>query len=322
MLTETQISSTALQTLPIRQHIDTSKDSLFDVDHLIIRFSMRLQLNSIDDGGRSPDYDRSSSVILGNMRANSAVLVESLAELEIMRERYDRALGYYLAIGSRYMGDSLSLLEESAVRSVNTFHQSPTTVSTALSIKDPQIDVETDKYEHVLSLIELHQLYYILLKRNYFFVDFNDAAIESPIISLIRLVGLKRAGRFLMESCSPPEDVSVDVKENTLISKDRTTNNSANLPLDLLANQLKSTPKFLYWFLFQIFIHKPDIYVKFPTTAVPPLAITDLHRIQFSLFVDYADGNEADLSIDSSAFLSADSETPFMSFLKVRPSQV
>mmetsp|Transcript_13614 Transcript_13614/g.26044 ORF Transcript_13614/g.26044 Transcript_13614/m.26044 type:complete len:313 (+) Transcript_13614:1-939(+) len=81
---------------------------------------------------------------------------------------------------------------------------------------------------------------------------------------------------------------------------------------------MKSRPKLLYWFLFQVFIHKPDIYVKFPTTAVPPRPITDLHRMQFSLFVDYADEDGAkDRDSDQSlAGLTGMKDTPFMVFLR------
>jgi len=58
--------------------------------------------------------------------------------------------------------------------------------------------------------------------------------------------------------------------------------------------------------------------VKFPTTAVPPAAITDLHRIQFSLFVEYADedGTKSSESDQSPAGLTAQKDTPFMAFLR------
>lgn len=235
----------------------------------------------------------------------------------IPNERFDRALGYYLAIGSHFTSDSLSLLEELAVGSVNSFRQSSGNAFTAVSEKQLQNEAKTEKYEHVLSLIEIHQLYHLLLKKNYHFENRDGKDdLDTPIISLIMLVGLTRAGKFLMESCSPPEDTSVDAKEGTLQTKKGTAYSRANLPLDLVAEQLKSRPKLLYWFLFQVFIHKPDIYVKFPTTAVPPLAITDLHRIQFSLFVDYANERGNKINADSPAFMAVDEETPFMAFLK------
>jgi hypothetical protein len=71
----------------------------------------------------------------------------------------------------------------------------------------------------------------------------------------------------------------------------------------------------LYWYLFLLFVQKPDMYVKFATTAVPPLVITDLHRAQFFLFVDYADAAFSDDSIKTTSFFNVDEETPFMSFL-------
>jgi len=309
VLADKHHSPSLAQNNSIRQYIDSSKDSLFDVEHLITRLAMRLHLSDTGNS-RSPDnYESPSNVILGDMNNNSIVIVESMAELELMRERFDRALGYYLAIGSHFMIDSLSSLEEMAVQSVNSFYQNSFNSSTV----DQGNKFENDKYGHVLSLIELHQLSHVLLNRNFFFSnEKEDSAAESPIVALILLVGLSRAGRFLIDNCSPPEGM---VRPT---DSDGNTFSRSSLPLDLVAEQLKSRPKLLYWFLFQVFIHKADIYVRFPTTAVPPAAITDLHRIQTSLFVDYADENEAKPSENkhSPAGLTADNDTPFMAFLR------
>ena len=38
----------------------------------------------------------------------------------------------------------------------------------------------------------------------------------------------------------------------------------------------KKHDQLLFWYLFQVFIHKLEMYVKFPITAVPSLVITDL----------------------------------------------
>ena len=251
----------------MRQYIDSSEDSLFDVDNLISRLAAKLQLNDPDNGRNLADHDTSSNiVVVGNMKGNYAVIIESMAELKLMREHFDRALGYYLAIGSHSMADSLSSIEQTALQSVNSFCQT-VAVTTGIS----QATSNSIKYSHVLALIELHQLSHILLKRNYFFSnEKDDLAVESPIVALIMIVGLSRAGRFLMDNCSPPEGTV------TPISSEEKGSSSSNLPFDMLAKQLTSQPKLLYWFLFQVFLHKPDMYVKFPTTTVPPLAIIDL----------------------------------------------
>lgn len=283
----------------LRQHISSSDDSLYNVESMILKFSSKLCSNEEERDGIG--Y-LSSNVQIGSPDEESAIILESLAELELMRERYDRALGYFLAIGSSFMGD-LSVIETAAVESVNTFHRSQ---GSLLSKSSEENDVS--KFGHVLSLLELHQLHHFLLQQNYFYVDNTcDTETCSPIVSLIKLVGLERAGLFLMESCSPPDDVSSTLNDETV--------HYASLPLDLVADQLKSRPKLLYWYLFLLFVQKPEMYVKFATTAVPPVVVTDLHRTQFFLFVDHADAKAPSETDTTPSFFDVDEETPFMSFL-------
>ncbi len=304
-LSGTQFSASSVQNLSIGQSLDSSSDALFDVDHLSFRFSQRLHATDSNDYG--DDY--LAPVKIGALDPPLSVTVEALAELELMRERFDQALGYYLALGCHFATTPFSSLEESAVAMVN----SPISLQPESARHLGELDI--GKYDHVLSLIEIHQLYPILLKRNYDFVgSASDAHVEPPITSLIRLVGLNKAGNFLIESISPPHDSSVDDQ-----SKEKLVYAGANLPLDLVASQLKPRPKLLYWFLHQVFTRKPELYVKFPTTAVPSISITDLHRIQFSLFVDFAEENESRWKTDATSFAEVDKETPFMAFLKVIP---
>jgi hypothetical protein len=105
----------------IRQHIDSSHDSLFDADHLMTQLTTRLQLSDIDKFESNVDYDKSLHVLIGNIRDEPAIILEAKAELELMRERFVHALGYYLAIGSRFMNELLTLVEETAVWAVNSF---------------------------------------------------------------------------------------------------------------------------------------------------------------------------------------------------------
>ena len=297
VLSDAKDSASMIEDITTRQAIDASKDSLFDVDILIAKFSTRLQLN-----GKSAGHDyQSSNILLG--RKSDITIIFANAELEMMRERFDRALGYYLSIGSSFMTDSLPLLEETAVLTVNHSHE-----------KLALVEVTGAKYDHVLSLIEMYQLQFILLNRNYSFVDKSKGSAEPPIVALIMLVGLSKAGSFLMDCLSPP-DTKTDSDgemENTNASND------SNLPLDAIATQLASRPKLLYWFLFQVFTKRPDMYVKFPTTSVPPLIITNLHRTQFSLFLDYANESEGEVISEPmiSTSVTIDSVSPFMSFLR------
>ena len=109
-------------------------------------------------------------------------------------------------------------------------------------------------------------------------------------------------------------------KIDELDNDEEAANDGSNLPLDCLANQLKPWPKLLYWLLFHIFANKADMYVSFPTTAVPPPAIIDLHRAQFALFVEYAAENVVQPSDDkpTPTTLVNCPDTPFMAFLRVR----
>jgi hypothetical protein len=300
VLTDAQSSDNEATHPSLRQHISSSDDSLFSVEKMILIFTNKLFSR---DDEHPVDIDFASPTIqIGILDQEAVVVLESLAELELMRERYDRALGYYLAIGSSFAGEvTQSAAEANAVQFVNTHHQSKGIYLTK-SVTDE--GNTTSKYGHVLSLIELHQLHQFLLHQNYFFLN-QKPEVEScsPIVSLIKLVGLERTGAFLMENCAPPDDA------------DNQAANFASLPLDLVADQLKSRPKFLYWYLYLLFVNKPELYVKFATTAVPPLVITDLHRTQFYLFVDYADTNISSEPDNTPTFMDVDEETPFMSFL-------
>ncbi|KAL3787325.1 hypothetical protein ACHAW5_009334 [Stephanodiscus triporus] len=298
----------------IRQYIDSSQDSLFDVDRLLTRLATRLQLSGTDNGGSYV----SSNVFIGNMGDKPAIIFEAMAELELMRERFDRALGYFLAIGSRFMNESLTLLEETAVQAVNSFVNdsidSSSRENSQLRLLSHEGDsgVERNKYGFVLSLIELHQLSHILLKRNYFFSNDEDHSLaESPVVALIALIGLSQAGAFLVDNCSPPVGTSVDSDDEAALS-------GSNLPVDLVAEQFKTRPKLLYWFLFQVLIYKADMYVNFPMTAVPPAAIIDLHRVQFSLFVDFSEESRPEERDGNQSLPTSmnDRGTPFMAFLR------
>jgi len=294
VLSDAKDSASMIEDISTRQAIDASKDSLFDVDNLIDKFSSRLSTSTSQDC-------QSSRIYVG--RKSDITIIFASAELEMMRERFDRALGYYLSIGSSFMTESLPLLEETAVLMVNHSQE-----------KLALAEVTGNKYDHVLSLLEMHQLQYVLLNRNYSFVDKSEGSTEPPIVALIMLVGLSKAGSFLMDCLSPP-DTKADADAET-----ETTNssNDSNLPLDAIATQLASRPKLLYWFLFQVFTKRPDMYVKFPTTSVPPLTITNLHRAQFSLFLDYANESEGEVISEpmTSTSMTVDSDSPFMSFLR------
>ena len=292
----------------IRQYISSSDDSLFSVENMMLKLNAKLRAN--DEEGKTDANFSSSMVKISKTGQENIIVLESLAELELMRERYDRALGYYLVIGSGFSEKNLlSTIESAAVESVNSYTRCR---NISLSHHNSLDENDQSKFGHVLPLIELHQLHHFLLQQNYSLISETDDSNDcSPIVSLIKLVGLEKVGEFLLESCSPPEDV-------TRVSTDEKILHHANLPLDLVADQLKSRPKLQYWYLFLLFVHKPEMYIKFATTAVPSAVIMDLHRVHFSLFVDYSDSTKYDEAKSTHSFLDVDEETPFMSFLMVR----
>ena len=87
-LSGTQFSPSLMQNTNIRQHVDSSRDSLFDVEHLIFRISALLHQSDANGRENSVEIDESSSsVTLGNTGVKASVVIEAMAELELMRER-------------------------------------------------------------------------------------------------------------------------------------------------------------------------------------------------------------------------------------------
>jgi len=160
-----------------------------------------------------------------------------------------------------------------------------------------------------LTMIESYDLHRSLLKKRTSGRSDTSKNLP-PLVSLICLVGLEETGNFIIQHCTLPRS-----KPSTSAS---TSENRSDLPITQVAAQLNPYPKLLYWFLQRIFYEKPDIYVQFPNTAVPPSAVTDLHRIHFNLHVDYADRafDESKKLTSIPTFEELRFESPMMKFLK------
>ena len=293
------VSSTA-SAARFRQSPLESRDSLFDVEQLTSRLTARI---SGEDAALDSDRIVLGLSPAGVDRTASRVTIEAVAELELMRERQDRALGYYLALGSLLCGrGSLEEIEREAVESVNGHdpETSPDGDHDYIAPRTATGRSEGHGYRHVLALIELHRLLPLLLWRNYSF-DVDDGAAQQPLVSLVALVGIDAAGRFLADNVCPTPSSSSD--------------DATGLPIESVASQLRSRPRLLYWFLFRVFVDRPEMYVRFPTTAVPPLWVQELHREQFSLFLDYSGGGGREG--DGVSSTADERDTPFISFLRV-----
>ncbi len=224
-----------------------------------------------------------------------SVLLEVLAETNFMKRLYKECLYNYLALAT-YKYDQLPSIEDEAMKSLPT---SPERIPVKKS---------NGRYRHILTMIESYDLHRSLLKKR----ASTSSKTLPPLVCLICLVGLEETGNFIIQHCTLPRS-----KPST---PSTTSENRSDLPITQVAAQLNPYPKLLHWFLQRIFYEKPDIYVQFPNTAVPPSAVTDLHRIHFNLHVDYADRSfdEGKKLTTIPSFEELRFESPMMKFLKVR----
>jgi vacuolar protein sorting-associated protein 41 len=90
------------------------------------------------------------------------------------------------------------------------------------------------------------------------------------------------------------------------------------MPLNMVADQLSGSPKLLLWYLHCIFTEKPEVYVKFPTTANPPPILTQLHKKQLDLYIKHSGKNRdsAHFLLGLEAYRVLEQSTPLLSFLK------
>ena len=263
-------------------------DSLYSIRNLISTFTPNIQTYSYESRHKE-----------NNQKSIEIVSLEALAELNFMKGDYEEALKYNLMLGILYPITKLTDLKNEAIESV---------------LGENKSIIEQAKYaknKHILTLIENCDLHYLLLDENLLNIQ-STTITKTPMVALISLLGLKISGRFLVRAATLPEGRKTSLSSSP--RKSRTT-----LPIDLIALQLQSCPEFLHWFLHQVFCDRPEIYVKFPNTAVPPSAITDLHRTHFQLHVTFAK-RQTHIKGNLSNIPSYDEmgkETPLLTFLKV-----
>jgi len=163
------------------------------------------------------------------------------------------------------------------------------------------------RYAHVMKMVKSNELHRLLV---------DAAAVDNeedpPLVAFICLVGLEDAGRFIIDHCMLPESKSYATQAT-----------SVSLPIDLVAKQLKAYPKLLFWLLHNLLCSRPEIYVTFPNTAVPPSSVTKLHKIHFALLVEFEkhDIPERQLS-NILSFDELNRQSPLLKYLKVSFSNV
>ncbi len=230
--------------------------------------------------------------------ALSSTIFQTVAELYFMKGMYKECLYNYLSLADD-IENPISVVEEEAM----------------LLLSNPYSDFEAkpsnERFLHILTLIETHDLHRSLLKKRPSVRNDGSKSLP-PLVALFSLVGLEAATNFIIYHCTLPR--STKPSTPNLINENR-----SDLPINQVAAQLNAYPKILFWFLQRIFSEKPEVYVQFPNTAVPPSAVTDLHRTHFFLHIDYADRtyDETKKLTVIPTFEELNQESPMMKFLKV-----
>ena len=286
--------------------IDSVSDSLFPLDDLLV---------VVQDG-----INQDSSTRTG---------LETLAVLHLVATNYRRSLRCFLSIANEHTRDLLDEdIGKEALRIAldETGHSNEadlfgndhdkdnstatmTTTATAASPSQNSLLVD-DRYGFVLGMIEHRHLHQCLLEED-LFAEFGRT--DPPLLSLIRLVGLEPVGDFLIEHCVQP------VKQSVAPSSEGIDGTNNAMPLDAVAKQFEDNKSILFWYLELVFERKPEVYVTFPDTAVPPRVVTDLHRVHLDLHIEYTkERNSAKALSGTEAYNLGNKTTPLLSFLKVR----
>jgi hypothetical protein len=278
-----------------------SNDSLFSVTQMIDIVSSKIShIKTVESDPLLQDIQEENK--------DSRVVLDAMAKLCLMNDRYDDALKYYLEIAARHSTMSIGELEHMAVAIVNN------------EVLVDRVNKAKPNYSYLLHFIEEHHLYQNLLDKNFL----QDSSILPPIVALMRLVGLDLMGDFLIEHCVPPQcktpNMSPYQQALDINVKEKIGERRGTLPLDLVSDQIVGNPKLLHWYLHLVFVRKPEAYVKFPNTANPPQEITKLHKKQLDLYIKFAGKNRDSVRAleRTESYHVTEKSTPLLSFLKVR----
>ncbi|KAI2511980.1 hypothetical protein MHU86_2496 [Fragilaria crotonensis] len=301
--------------------VDSPSDSLFQIKEMIAMVSSRAPILKSDN--RTDESVASAST--SPYPLNTKVSLLAMAELNVMMMKYDAALHCYLVIGSLFSPEPLAVVEARAVEIINH----------GKGKGDP---IVYRQFGFVLAMVERHYLHGSLLDSK-MLGNGNDENLSPPLISLVRLLGLEVVGNFLVECSVPPPArsrfdsaasgaSSVNSADSELSKTPR--DGDETLPINYVAEQLRSSPSLLHWYLNLMFTRRPEIYVDFPTNSVPPRAVTELHRAHLELYVDFSEDKDSAVSLLGTEVYNQERKTtPLLLFLKaalplggIRPDEV
>ena len=277
---------------------DDSRNSLYDP------FVLLRSLTSIDS---SKPGEVADMLDVSSLPSKSRMSLDAIARLRMMTDRYDLALQCFLAIGDLHSSISLDELEAAAIEEVNNLTSHGKAQKASL--------VDDASYEYVLGVIDFHTLHQFLLTDK--FVGPIESNFSPPLFALLRLVGLDLVGDFLINHCAAPEVETPSEAIAKQVAEFDYRGRSATLPIDKVAKQLERSPKLLHWYLHKVFKERPDLYVKFPNTANPPKAVTDLHRRHFGLYIEFGERDTAKSLRGTETYKVEAVTTPLLSFLQV-----
>lgn len=280
-----------------------TEDSLFSVNALISKVSSHVPILDLDT-------NESDGQVVAN--ANNQAALEALAELYMMKGEYKMALKAFLAIGLLHVSPDLVLVEDNAIQSVNGAGK---------------FNAFEKRHGFVVAMVEYQHLHQCLLDDNFLnsLDDDEREKIPNPLVAFIQLVGLDDAGEFLVEHCVPPPvtrptlPLSPQSRSSSANIETEYKNGNESLPINVVADKLRPHPKLFHWYLHQIFTKRPEVYVKFPRTAVPPRSVTELHRSHLELYIEYTDKRDSVKALSGTETYNLERmTTPLLSFLKVR----
>lgn len=270
-----------------------SRDSLYNIDYITTTVEERVSLKGEDPSGSETPV-------------NTRFALEAIAVLNMMKGNFKAMLTYYMALGVFHSTLTLEALEDMPLQS-----PSPT------QNRNSTVDGHQERYSFVISLIEKHHLHQFILDESFLPAGLLD---KSPLEALVLLVGLECLGNFLCKHCaSPQRNPSSSAAKSTGKAGKVEEQRIGTLPIDLVARQLERRPKLLHWYLHLIFEKRPELYVRFPTTSVPPSVVTDLHRQHLDLHIKYAGTNRDSSKVFDGIepYKTVGVTTPLLSFLKV-----